>query len=29
MFEDTKYHGYSLNICPLKLKLNQEYKKSL
>ena len=24
MFEDTKYHGYSSNICPLKLKFNQE-----
>ena len=24
MFEDTKYHGYTSNICPLKLKLNQE-----
>ena len=24
MFEDTKYHGYTLNICPLKLNLNQE-----
>ena len=24
MFEDTKYHGYSSNICPFKLKFNQE-----
>ena len=26
MFEDTKYHGYSLDICPLKLQLS--YKKT-